>query len=355
MEVGGYNLPTQIPANEFLNLEGNKLSTSKNYAVWLPDYLNKFKPDLLRYTLAANLPENKDTDFSWKQFQKCNNNELCDGVIPKADSLSNLDSDVLNETALFAAEAGELINSFKIRAATSRVMDIARAGNRYFDSAHPWQTRKTDFESCQTTLNVCCRLIRTLAICFNPIIPFSSDQIWSMMGFEGKASEIHWQDASKEIELAGIKLGKTEIIFKKIDDDELQPEIDRLEKIIAEMEQKNALPEGITLLPQITFDEFGKTDLRVAKIITAEVVPKTKKLLKLSIDLGSEKKQVVAGIAEFYNPDELPGKKIILVANLAPAKLRGIESQGMILAANAPDGLALITVDKDVPVGSKVS
>ena len=312
IEVGGYNLPTQIPANEFLNLEGNKLSTSKNYAVWLPDYLKKFKPDLLRYTLAANLPENKDTDFSWKQFQKCNNNELadilgnfinrtltfvnkyCDGIIPKAESLSNLDTQVLNETTLIAAEAGELINSFKIRAATSRVMDIARAGNRYFDSAHPWQTRKTDFESCRTTLNVCCRLIRTLAICFNPFIPFSSDQIWSMMGFEGKASDIHWQDASKKIDLAGIKLGKTEIIFKKIDDDELQPEIDRLEKIIAETE-KNVPPEGITLLPQITFDEFGKTDLRVAKIITAEAVPKTKKLLKLSIDLGSEKNRSLRG------------------------------------------------------------
>ncbi len=372
MEVGGYNLPTQIPANEFLNLEGRKLSTSKNYAVWLPDYLEKFDPDLLRYALAANLPENKDTDFSWKQFQKCNNNELadilgnfvnrtltfvnkyCDGIIPPAKNISELDSNVLNEVVEISAEAGELIDSFKIRAATAKVMDIARAGNRYFDSAQPWQTRKTDFEACQTTLNICCRLIRTLAICFHPFIPFSSDKIWTMMGLDGNPSDEHWQDVAKEIDLAGIKLGKTEIIFKKIDDEELQPEIDRLEKIVAEMEQKNNV-EGITLMPQISFDEFGKTDLRVAKILTAEPVPKTKKLLKLSLSIGTEKKQVVAGIAEFYKPEELPGRKVILVANLVPVKLRGIESQGMILAANAPDGLSLVTVDKNVPEGSKVS
>ena len=372
MEVGGYNLPTQIPANEFLNLEGHKLSTSKNYAVWLPDYLEKFDPDLLRYALAANLPENKDTDFSWKQFQKCNNNELadilgnfvnrtltfvnkyCDGIIPPAVNLSDLDSDVLDETVKISTEAGELINSFKIRAATARVMDIARAANKYFDSAQPWKTRKTDFEACQTTLNICCRLIRTLAICFHPFIPFSSDKIWTMIGMDGNASDGHWHDAAKEIDLAGIKLGKTEIIFKKIEDEELQPEIERLEKIVAEMEQKNNV-EGIALLPQISFDEFGKTDLRVAKILTAEPVPKTKKLLKLSLSIGTEKKQVVAGIAEFYKPEELPGRKVILVANLAPVKLRGIESQGMILAANAPDGLSLVTVDKNVPEGSKVS
>jgi len=373
MEVGGYNLPTQIPANEFLNLEGNKLSTSKNYAVWLPDYLERFSPDILRYALAANLPENKDTDFSWKQFQKCNNNELadilgnfinrtltfvnkyCDETIPPAGILSELDENVLDETAKLAAEAGELINAFKIRAATAKVMDIARAANRYFDAAQPWKTRKADFDTCQTTLNVCCRIIRTLAICFNPFIPFSSDKIWAMMGFDGNPTDSHWDDAAKEINPAGTKLGKTEIIFKKIDDDELQPEIDRLEKIITDMQQKNATPEGITLLPQITFDEFGKTDLRVAKILTAEAVPKTKKLLKLSLDLGTEQKQVVAGIAEFYKPEELPGKKVILVANLAPVKLRGIESQGMILAANSPNGLVLLTVEKDTPEGSKVS
>ena len=376
MGVGGYNLPTQIPANEFLNLEGNKLSTSKNYAVWLPDYLEKFPPDILRYSLAANFPENKDTDFSWKQFQQCNNSELadilgnfinrvltfvnkhCDGKIPPAKILSELDKNALAETAKLAAEAGELINSFKLRAATAKVMDIARAANRYFDAAQPWKTRKSDFDTCQSTLNVCCRIIRTLAICFYPFTPFSSEKIWKMMGFPGSVNDGHWDDAAKEIDLAGTQLGKTEIIFRKIEDEELQPEIDRLKKIIAETEQEkstDSAPEGITFLPQISFDDFCKTDLRVAEIISAEPVPKTKKLMKLSLSLGSEKRQVVAGIAEYYNAEELPGKKVILVANLKPAKLRGIESQGMILAASAPDGLVLVTVEKDVPAGSKVS
>ncbi len=250
MEVGGYNLPSQIPANEFLNIEGRKLSTSKGYAVWLPDYLEKYPADLLRYALAANLPESKDADFSWKQFQRCNNDELadilgnfvnrtlafivkrCDGAIPSAGELRDVDEAVLAEVARLGEDVGRMIDSYKIRAATARAMDIARAGNKYFDASQPWKTRKTDFQQCQTTLNVCCRIIRSLALCFHPFIPFTAEKLWKMMGFEGAVTGVGRREASGAVDLSGIRVGEVEILFRKLDDEELQPEIDRLAKIV---------------------------------------------------------------------------------------------------------------------------
>ncbi len=250
MGVGGYNLPTQIPANEFLNLEGRKISTSKKFAVWLPDYLENWEPDILRYTLASNLPESKDADFSWHLFQTCNNSELadilgnfinrtltfiskrCDNTIPAAVKTEQKDIDFIKEIKQYSEEAGTLIETFKIRAATHKIMDIARVANRYFDASEPWKTRKTDSEKCLTTLHYCCQAIRTLSICFYPIIPFSSDKIWNMMGFAGKVSDSKWNDAVSDKNIEGTQLGKIEILFKKIEDEEIQKEIDKLENQI---------------------------------------------------------------------------------------------------------------------------
>jgi len=379
MEVGGYNLPTHIPANEFLNLEGRKLSTSQNYAVWLPDYLEKYPPDLLRYTLAANLPESKDADFSWKLFQRCNNDELadvfgnfvnrtltfvqkyCDGTIPAGTSLQSIDSNVLDEVALGVDEVGTLINEYKIRAAAARAMEISRAGNRYFDACEPWKARKEDFERCQTILHVCCHIIRSLAICFNPFLPFTCERLWAMMGFEESYRDVTWQDAATHVEIENCKLGTLEILFKKLEDSDIQPEVDRLQHIIDQMGSKEntrkapAVPEaGVVTMAQIGIDEFAQVSLRVGEIITAEPVPKANKLLKLTVSLGDETRQVVAGIAQQYTPEELPGRKVIVVANLKPVKLRGIESQGMLLAADDGTVMSLITVDRDVPAGTKV-
>jgi methionyl-tRNA synthetase len=379
MEVGGYNLPTQIPANEFLNLEGRKLSTSQDYAVWLPDYLEKFPPDLLRYTLAANLPEAKDADFSWKLFQKCNNDELadifgnfvnrtltfvqkyCDGRIPASTSLQSIDSNVLDEVALGIEEVGNLINEFKIRTAIARAMEIARAGNRYFDASEPWKARKEDFDRCKTILHVCCHIIRSLAVCFYPFLPFTAERLWAMMGFEEPLDQVTWLDATKHVDIENCKLGDVAILFKKLEDSDIQPEVDRLQHIIERMEakennrEKTAAPEtGVVTVSQISFDEFAQVSLRVAEIVSAEPVQKTDKLLKLKVSLGDEERQIVAGIAQQYAPDELTGKKILIVANLKPAKLRGIESQGMLLAAEDGNTLSLVTVDRDVPAGSAI-
>lgn len=379
MEVSGYNLPTQIPANEFLNLEGRKLSTSQDYAVWLPDYLAKFPPDLLRYALAANLPEAKDADFSWKLFQKCNNDELadifgnfvnrtltfvqkyCDGNIPAGASLQSIDSNVLDEVALGIDEVGSLINGFKIRAAVARAMEIARAGNRYFDACEPWKARTEDFERCKTILHVCCHIIRSLAICFYPFLPFSAERLWAMMGFEEPLEQITWLDAAKHVTIENSKLRDIAILFKKLEDSDIQPEVDRLRHIVERMETKEnkrkkaPRPEtGVVTVPQISFDEFAQVSLRVAEIISAEPVQKTDKLLKLNLSLGSEERQIVAGIAQQYSPDELIGKKIVIVANLEPVNLHGIKSQGMLLAADDGSILSLVTIDRDVPGGTVI-
>ncbi len=378
MEVGGYNLPTQIPANEFLNLEGRKLSTSQNYAVWLPDYLEKYPPDLLRYTLASNLPETKDADFSWKLFQKCNNDELadiygnfvnrtltfvqkyCDGHIPPAVSLQAIDSQVLDEVAKAVEDIGDLINCFKIRAATARALDIARAGNRYFDACEPWKARSDDFERCQTILHVCCQIIRTLAIVMYPFLPFSSQKLWTMMGFPGNVSDVSWDEADVHDDIADLQLGSVDILFRKFEDADIQPEVDRLEEIVrkidtprAEKQKPKDIP-GVVTREQISIDDFAKVALTVAEIISAERVPKADKLLKILVSLGTENRQVVAGIALSYSPEDLPGKKIIIVSNLKPAKLRGIDSQGMLLAAANGDSLSLLTVDRDIPAGTPV-
>ncbi|NLF38935.1 methionine--tRNA ligase, partial [bacterium] len=408
MGVGGYNLPTQIPANEFLNLEGRKLSTSRNYAVWLPDYLSKWPADLLRYALAANLPEGKDADFSWNEFQRLNNDELADilgnfinrtltfvtarfgGVIPAPGTLSDADRQMHADLKTGGEEVGALINAFKIRQATARVMDITRTANRYFDAAQPWHTRKTDPARCQATLHVCCQVIRTLAVYFHPFIPFSAERIWNMMKQPGTVAQQSWLTAADPAPLAGVKLDTPEILFRKLEDADLAEEHARLTAVVAEIEAQEkvdrqpsagasaaaAASEGAARRGQssaaaavapkgsspdlpassvkISIDEFAKIDLRVAKVLTAESIPKADKLLRLTLSIGAETRQVVAGIAKHYRPEELAGKTVVLVANLQPAKLRGIESQGMILCADDGGTLSLITVEREAAAGSKV-
>lgn len=388
MEVGGYNLPSQIPANEFLNIDGRKISTSQNYAVWLNEYVAKYPVDILRYTLAANLPETKDADFSWKQFQACNNDELADvlgnfvnrtltfvqryfdGVIPPAGALSAADNAVLAEVEKLGHEAGEMINTYRMRAAVARVMDIARAGNRYFDASQPWSTRKAHPKKCAAAMHVCCQVIRSLAVFLQPFIPETSDRMWRMLGMPGTPAKVRWNKAGKPGDIAGTKIGEISILFKKLEDADIQPEIDRLQEAVARIEAQEraaaapaaatapaasaAKEETVEAQQQISIEEFGKVQLRVAKVLTAEAVPKANKLLKLTVSLGDETRQVVAGIAKHYEPSALVGKYVVLVANLKPAVLRGIESHGMILAAEDENGLALVTLDRDVTPGSKV-
>jgi methionyl-tRNA synthetase len=399
MAVGGYNLPTAIPANEFLNLDGRKLSTSRNYAVWLPDYLAKFPPDLLRYTLAVNLPENKDADFSWQQFKACNNDELADilgnlvnrtltfiqrhhgGVIPAAGELDRLDREMLEEIGATGTAVAELIEHFKLRAATTRVMDLARAANRYFDAARPWATRASDPQRCATTLHVCCQVLRALAVYLHPVLPFSCARLWRMLGLSGCETDLAWSAVGAPAPIAGTALGAIEILFRKLEDADIQPEVDALAAAVADMARHDPAcappaaaaastaaapradatpsaapptPAAPCPTPQISVDDFARIDLRVAEIVAAAPISKAKKLLKLTVALGAEQRTVVAGIAQDYAPEQLIGRRVVLVANLAPATLRGVTSQGMILAADSGAGLSLVTLDRDAPNGSKV-
>ncbi len=363
MAHGDFVLPDNVPANEFLNLEGNKLSTSRNYAVWLDDYLQKFEPDSLRYVLASILPENRDSDFSWKDFQARHNNELADilgnfvnrtltfahryfdGKVPALNDLDDLDRELLKRLQEAPDRLGQLIDTFQFKAYVREFMELARFANKYFNDKEPWSTRKTNPESCATTINLCLQTVAALSVLSEPLLPFTARKIWHILNL----GEQHQWDEFKTPQLkTGHLLNKPEILFKKIEDEVIEAEIKKL---------KAALENKATPLPEekIDYETFGRVKLRVAKILQAEAIPKSKKLLKLQVDLGSEKRQIVAGIAEHYQPADLVGKKIVVVANLQPAKLFGVESNGMLLAASAEGKLSLLTVmDDDIPAGSEV-
>lgn len=363
MAHGDYVLPDNVPANEFLNLEGNKLSTSRNYAVWLDDYLKIFEADALRYVLASNLPETRDTDFSWKEFQARHNNELADilgnfvnrtftfvnkyfdGKVPQRHKLTDLDQEMLSKIQNAPDQLGQLIDRYQFKAYLRELMDIARFGNKYFNDREPWKTRQDDPEACATTLNLCLQAIQTLSVLAEPVIPFSAQKLRSMLNL---SSPTDWDDSSAMELESGHTLGKTEILFRKIEDAQIQPEIERLQQAL------NPAPQEISQPDLIGIDTFAQTDLRVAEIIEAERIKKSDKLLKLQIQLGDQQKQIVAGIATHYEASELIGKKVIVVANLQPVKLRGHTSEGMLLAASDNDKLTLLTVMDDLPSGSKV-
>lgn len=364
MTHGDFVLPEDVPANEFLNLEGNKLSTSRNYAVWLDDYLQRFDPDPLRFVLASILPETKDSDFSWKDFQARHNNELADiygnfinrtltfahkyfdGKVPSLGTLSDLDKELIDRLQKAPGRLGALIDKYQMRAYVRELMDLARFANKYFNDKEPWKTRKDDLQSCATTINLCLQTVATLSVLSEPVLPFTSREIWKILNLDFTPA---WDDfLNKRLE-EGHVLGKAKILFKKIEDDVIEAEIQKLQKALKGKEEAEPQEE------KIDYELFQKIKLKVAEVVKAEPIPKSKKLLKLQLQLGNEQRQIVAGIAEHYKPEELIGKKIIIVANLKPAKLFGVESNGMLLAASADGKMSLLTImDDSMPSGSEI-
>ena len=364
MTHGDFVLPEDVPANEFLNLEGNKLSTSRNYAVWLDDYLQRFDPDPLRFVLASILPETKDSDFSWKDFQARHNNELADiygnfinrtltfahkyfeGKVPVLGALSDLDKELIDRLQKAPERFGALIDKYQMRAYVRELMDLARFANKYFNDKEPWKTRKEDPQSCATTINLCLQTVATLSVLSEPILPFTSREIWKILNIKSTPA---WDDFPNKRLAARHVLGQAKILFKKIEDDVIEAEIQKLQKALKGKEKPAHQKE------KIDYELFQKIKLKVAEIVKAEPIPKSKKLLKLQLQLGEERRQIVAGIAEHYKPEELIGKKIIIVANLKPAKLFGVESNGMLLAASADGKMSLLTVmDDSMPSGSEI-
>ncbi len=352
-------LPENVPANEFLNFEGKKFSKSRGWGIDVDEFLELFPADILRYTLASNLPEGKDTDFYWKEFQAKNNSELADilgnfvnrtftfthkhfdGKVPSRIKLESIDEEMLNLVKSYPMKIGDLIDKYKIKDSVFEMMSLARAANKYFNDSEPWITVKSDKEKCATTINICLQTIYTLAGVFSPILPFSTKKIYSMLN----ADQTSWKESGKVNLKEGHQINKAEILFTKIDDDAIDEQINKWSK-----------PEEIIeTSPEISFEEFSKVDLKIAEITEAEKIKKSDKLLKLQVKFGNEKRQVVAGIAQSYKPELLIGKKVVFVANLRPAKLFGVESQGMILAFDTADGkLNVIEVDSNVKIGTKV-
>ncbi len=373
----GIVLPTDIPANEFLNLEGAKLSTSRNWAVWLPDYLKQFPADPLRYALAVNLPENRDVDFTWRDFHARNNNELADvlgnfvnrvavfikknygGSVPEASPDDEGSLEVLKAIAEVPAKLGRMVEAYQIKDAAREVMTLPAMGNRYFDHEAPWKTFKQDRAACDRTMNVCMRLVSSLEVLLYPFLPFTSRKMSKLLwGHDpnspaelGHVPKRGWDDAAKSALPA--ELGPAEILFNKIEDSAIAVQVDKLHA--AESPKSKVQSPKSEERAVIAYDDFKKLELKVAKVLSAEPVPGATKLLKLQIDLGAEQRQIVAGIALAYKPEELVGKSIVVVANLAPAVIRGVESNGMLLAATGGDMLALATFDRETAPGSPVS
>jgi methionyl-tRNA synthetase len=356
----GIVLPSDIPANEFLNLEGAKLSTSRNRAVWLPDYLKQFPADPLRYALAVNLPENRDVDFTWRDFHARNNNELADvlgnfvnrvAIFLKKNYAGRVpDAAPDDEVAKAAAEApgriGDLIEAYRLKDAAREVMTLPALGNRFFDYEAPWRTFKEDRARCDRTMNSCLRLVSALEVLLHPFLPHTSRKMGALLGL-GKRT---WDEAAQAA-LPG-ELGPVEILFNKIDETVIAAEVGKLEAAGPKSRVQSLKSEERRV---IAFDEFKRLELRVARVVSAEPVPGATKLLKLVVDIGTEQRQIVAGIALSYKPEQLVGKTIVLLANLAPAKIRGADSNGMLLAASSGDRLSLLTLDTELPPGSTIS
>ena len=367
---GSYILPDNVPANEFLNLEDDKISTSRNWAVWLDEYLVDFpgKQDVLRYVLTANAPETKDNNFTWKDFQARNNNELVavygnfvnralvltdkyyGGVVPEQGELTDYDRQTISEFTGVKADVEKLLDEFRFRDAQKEAMNLARIGNKYLADSEPWKLQKTDPKRVETILNLSLQLVANLAIAFEPFLPFSSKKLRHMLNME----EFDWNDlGSTTLIAAGHKINKPELLFEKIDDAPIQAQVDKLlaTKAANEAAGRKAEPQKADM----TFENFEKMDLRVGTVKECVKVEKSDKLLRFVIDDGLETRTIVSGIAKFYKPEELVGKQVCFIANLPPRKLRGIESQGMILSAENPDGtLSLLTPDRKCADGACV-
>jgi methionyl-tRNA synthetase len=360
---GSFILPDNVPANEFLNLEGNKLSTSKNWAVWLHEYLQDFpdKQDSLRYALTSNAPETKDNDFTWKDFQARNNNELAsifgnfinrvvvltnkyyDGIVPAPNEFSDVDNQTLAELKAYPAVISSSIERYRFREAQGEMMNVARLGNKYLADEEPWKMVKTDPERVKTQMYVALKIASVLATLCEPFLPFTSKKLTKILNIEVNDWNLEFENWN--LTTAGHKIGEAEILFSQIEDAEIQKQIDKLEATKVANKAENAVIE-----PQketSTFEDFSKLDLRVGTIIEAEKMPKANKLLVLKVDTGIDVRTIVSGIAEHFSPEEVVGKRVTVLVNLAPRALRGVESQGMVLMTNLPDG-KLVFVNPDV-------
>lgn len=366
---GSYILPDNVPANEFLNLEGDKISTSRNWAVWLHEYLDDFpgKQDVLRYTLTANMPETKDNDFTWKDFQGRNNSELVailgnfvnramvlthkyfDGKIPQAGEFTAFDTETVNEMPKLKKSIEDNLEAFRFREALKELMNLARLGNKYLADTEPWKIYKTDPQRVGTILNISLQITANLAILAEPFLPFTAHKLCALINLSG----VEWDRAGGKLLEIGHQLNQPELLFEKIEDETVEKQLAKLQATKAANEKGQA-----KVNPQkeaVTYEEFSKMDIRVGTVLEAEVVPKTQKLLKLTIDTGVDKRTVVSGIAEYFKPQDVIGRQVAILLNLEPRKIRGIESHGMILMAADTDGkLRFVQPNEAVANGSEV-
>lgn len=367
MKHGGFVLPKNVPANEFLNLEGQKLSTSRGWAVWLHEYLESFDADLLRYVLGVTLPEAKDSDFSWKDFQLHVNSELADilgnfvfrtlsftsrffeGKVPELVNPSEADLAMLGDITKYRDIISGHYEKFQLREAIAQTMNLARAGNKYLTETEPWKTRKTDLQACANSMHVCVQVSAALSVLFDPIMPHKMAKLREYLRFDVVA----WDEISSDLIKSGAEVSQGEILFAKVEDDTIDTQIAKLQATAQkQLDEKEKVYEP--LADEIEFEDFTKLDLRTGKILEAEKVPKSKKLLKLQVDLGFEKRQILSGIAEFVSPEEVIGKHVTVVANLKPRMMLGLESQGMILMAQNTDG-SLALIESQGEPGSRIS
>ena len=364
--LGDHILPNNVPANEFLNLEGKKLSTSRNWAVWGHEYLEDFpgQEDVLRYVLTSIAPENKDSDFSWKDFQARNNNELVaiygnfvnrclvlthkyyDGIVPEMGELTDYDNSVLKELALIPSKVSHAIDSYRFREAQAEAMNLARLGNKYLADTEPWKLIKTDPDRVKTIMNIALQITANLTIVFEPFLPFTSNKLTEILGI----NLLKWNAAGQnDLMNVGHIINKPELLFSKIENEEIEKQIAKLE---AAVQVNNKFPP---MKDEVTFDDFSKMDIRVGQIMTAEKVKKADKLLKLTVNTGLDTRTVVSGIAEHYSPEDIVGKKVSILMNLAPRKIRGVESQGMILMAEDDEGkLSFVAPTKEMEAGGEI-
>ncbi len=368
--AGDYILPENVPANEFLNLEGDKISTSRNWAVWLHEYLKDFpgKQDVLKYVLCANAPETKDNDFTWKDFQTRNNSELVaifgnfvnrtmvlthkyfGGKVPAKGELSDYDKQTIEEIRLFPERIGRSIEQYRFREALNELMNLARTGNKYLTENEPWKTIKTDEARTATVLNISLQICAELAVLASPFMPMTAEKLAKMLNMRPVA----WFEAgSTELLPENAEINAPELLFEQIDDKAIALQIEKLQQT----KKDNALSEANVEAQKesISFDDFAKTDIRVGTILSAEKIAKTKKLLKLTVDTGIDKRTIVSGIAEYCKPEEIIGKQVSVLVNLAPKNIKGIESHGMILMAENPDGsLCFVSPEKTTKNGGTI-
>ncbi len=365
---GTYILPDNVPAFEFLNLQGDKISTSRNWAVWLHEYLEEFpgKQDVLRYVLTANAPETKDNDFTWKDFQARNNNELLailgnfvnrimvltkkffDGQVPEISDIDDTDQQVMDALKKFPGRIGDSLNRFRFKESLNEMMNLARLGNKYLTDTEPWKKIKTNENKVKTILNISLQICANLSVLAEPFLPFTAEKLRKMLNMD----KLKWDEAGRsDILEVGHKLGKPELLFEKVEDKTVEAQMKKL----LNARQANQQLGVAAPKENISYNDFARLDIRTATILEAEKVPKTKKLLKLKVDTGIDQRTIVAGIAGFYKPEDIKGTRICMLVNLEPRKIRGIESQGMILMAENPEGnLCFVSPTGDLENGSEV-